>query len=66
MLVAEAEVRIGTMSSAEAAEQVRKAAESKPLDEMTVDELHELAAERKILGRSKMHKAELIEVLQKS
>ena len=66
MLVGAADVRIGTMSSAEAAEQVRKAAESKPLDEMTVDELHELAAERKILGRSKMHKAGLIEVLQKS
>lgn len=51
---------------AEAAEQVRKAADSKPLDEMTMDELHELASERKIPGRSKMHKAELIDALRKS
>lgn len=50
---------------AEAAEQVRKAAEAKPLDEMTVDELHELATERKIPGRSRMHKAELIDALRK-
>lgn len=51
---------------AEAAEQVRKAADSKPLDEMPMDELHELASERKIPGRSKMHKAELIDALRKS
>ena len=51
---------------AEAADQVRKAAGSKPLDDMTVEELHELATERKVPGRSKMHKAELIEALRKS
>ena len=50
----------------EAVAQVRKAAESKPLDEMTLDELHELASERNISGRSKMNKAELVDALRKS
>ena len=35
------------------------------LEDMTVEELHELASERDIKGRSGMHKAELIEALRK-
>ena len=35
-----------------------------PLDEMTVKELHELASEREIAGRSSMNKAELIDALR--
>jgi hypothetical protein len=38
---------------------------TKPLDEMTVEELHHLAAEREIEGRSSMNKAELIDALRK-
>lgn len=45
--------------------QIRGEAATKPLDEMTVEELHELASEREIPGRSKMHKAELIDALRK-
>ncbi|MCA9300754.1 MAG: Rho termination factor N-terminal domain-containing protein [Phycisphaerales bacterium] len=37
---------------------------TKPLDEMTVEELHHLAAEREIAGRSTMNKAELIDALR--
>lgn len=51
---------------AEASEQVRLAAEAKPLEDMTLEELHELATERKIPGRSKMHKDELIAALRRS
>ena len=36
---------------------------TKPLDEMTVKELRELASEREIDGRSAMNKAELIDAL---
>lgn len=38
---------------------------TKPLEEMTVRELHELASEREIPGRSSMNKAELIDALRK-
>jgi hypothetical protein len=37
---------------------------TKPLDEMTVKELHELARERDVPGRSTMNKAELIDALR--
>lgn len=37
---------------------------TKPLDEMTVKELRELASEREIEGRSSMNKAELIDALR--
>jgi hypothetical protein len=46
-------------------EHLRMAAAAKPLDEMTVEELHELATERGIPGRSKMHRDELIEALRR-
>ena len=35
-----------------------------PLDEMTVKELHQLATERHISGRSSMNKAKLIDALR--
>jgi hypothetical protein len=38
---------------------------AKPLEQMTVRELHELASERQIPGRSSMGKAELIDALRK-
>lgn len=37
-----------------------------PFEEMTVKELHELASEREIEGRSSMNKAELIDALRNS
>ncbi len=37
-----------------------------PFEEMTVKELHELATEREIEGRSSMNKAELIDALRKT
>lgn len=37
-----------------------------PFEEMTVKELHEVARERDIEGRSSMNKAELIDALRKS
>lgn len=37
---------------------------TKPFDEMTVKELHALASERDIPGRSSMNKAELIDALR--
>lgn len=37
---------------------------AKPLEEMTVRELHELASERQIPGRSTMGKAELLDALR--
>ena len=37
-----------------------------PFEEMTVKELHELAREREIEGRSSMNKAELIDALRRS
>ena len=43
---------------------VRGEPATKPLDEMTVKELHELASEREIAGRSSMNKAELIDALR--
>lgn len=36
-----------------------------PLQDMTVQELHDLAAEREIPGRSSMNKAELVDSLRK-
>ena len=36
----------------------------KPLDDMTVRELHELASKRGIAGRSSMKKSELIDALR--
>jgi Mg/Co/Ni transporter MgtE len=46
--------------------QLRGEPATKPLDEMTVDELHELASEREIPGRSHMNKAELVDALRAS
>jgi hypothetical protein len=43
---------------------VRGEPATKPLDEMTVKELHELAGERDIPGRSSMNRAELIDALR--
>ena len=37
---------------------------TRPLEDMTVEELHELAARHDIKGRSSMHKAELIDALR--
>ena len=42
---------------------VRGESVTKPLDEMTIKELHALAGEREIEGRSSMNKAELIAAL---
>lgn len=38
---------------------------TKPLSDMTVQELHELARKRDIKGRSSMNKAELVDALRK-
>ena len=46
-------------------EHLRQAAEAKPFDEMTVEELRHAATERKIPGRSKMHRDELIAALRR-
>jgi Rho termination factor, N-terminal domain len=49
------------------AEPLRRAtaASAKRLENMTVRELHELASERQVPGRSSMSKAELIDALRK-
>ena len=39
---------------------------NKPLDERTVQELRNLASEKKIAGRSKMSKSELVHALKKA
>lgn len=39
---------------------------TKPLDDMTVRELHELASRRQIAGRSSMNKSELIDALRRA
>lgn len=50
----------------ELAKRVRHAAPvTPPLEQLTVEELHELASERGVKGRSGMHKAELIDALRK-
>lgn len=46
--------------------QLRGGPATKPLDEMTLDELHHLASEREVPGRSHMNKAELIDALRAS
>ncbi len=50
----------------EAIRRVQGEPATKSFDEMTVRELHELASEREIPGRSSMDKAELIDALRKS
>lgn len=45
--------------------QLRGEPATKPLDDMTVEELHDLATERDLPGRSSMNKAELIDALRK-
>ncbi len=49
----------------EATRRVQDEAAAKPFEDMTVRELHELASEREIPGRSSMDKAGLIEALRK-
>ncbi|HSL58027.1 MAG TPA: Rho termination factor N-terminal domain-containing protein [Acidimicrobiales bacterium] len=46
--------------------QLRGEPATTPLEEMTVEELHHLAGERDIPGRSSMNKAELIDALRTS
>ena len=48
----------------EVARRLRGGPATTPLDEMTVKELHHLASEREIEGRSSMNKAELIDALR--
>jgi hypothetical protein len=69
--LAEARVRQRLSDAADAIKDVRLAVlrriqgepATQPLEEMTVRELHELASERQIPGRSSMSKAELIDAL---
>jgi len=71
--LAEARVRQRLADAADAIKDVRLAVlrriqgepAAKPLEEMTVRELHELASERQIPGRSSMGKADLIDALRK-
>jgi hypothetical protein len=71
--LAEARVRQRLADAADAIKDVRLAVlrriqgepAAKPLEQMTVRELHELASERQIPGRSSMGKAELIDALRK-
>ena len=49
----------------EAIRRVQGESATKSLEEMTVKELHELASEQEIPGRSSMDKAELIDALRK-
>ena len=71
--LAEARVRQRLADAADAIKDVRLAVlrriqgepAAKPLEEMTVRELHERASERQIPGRSSMGKADLIDALRK-
>ncbi len=49
----------------EAVRRVQDETAAKPFEDMTVRELHELASEREIPGRSSMDKAELVAALRK-
>jgi hypothetical protein len=70
--LAEARIRERLADAADAINDVRQAVlrrihgepAAKPLEEMTVRELHELARERQIPGRSSMSKAELFDALR--
>lgn len=72
--LAEARVRERLADAADAVNDVRLAVlrrihgepARKPLEEMTVRELRDLASERQIPGRSSMSKAELIDALRKA
>ena len=69
----EARVRQRLADAADAIKDVRLAVlrrlqgepAAKPLEDMTVRELHELAGERQLPGRSSMSKAELLDALRK-
>ena len=70
--LAEARIRERLADAADAIDDVRLSVlrrirgepTAQPLEDMTVRELHELASERKIAGRSSMSKAELIDALR--
>lgn len=71
-LLDDVDVRRRFQTIQDGVEDLRRTIESKlrgepatePLDEMTVKELHQLASERGIEGRSSMNKADLIDALR--